>query len=45
MGLEVGAQGHPWMEFAGMFKDDPWVDDWVESMEEHRQKVEEDPNR
>jgi hypothetical protein len=45
VGLEVGAQGHPWMEFAGMFKDDPWVDDWVESMEEHRQKVEEDPNR
>jgi hypothetical protein len=31
---EVGVQPHPWREFAGMFKDDPWIDDWVQSMAE-----------
>src|SRR5262245_154188 len=43
--LEVGPQAHPWMEFAGMFKDDPLIDDWVKSMGEYRQQVEDDPNR
>jgi hypothetical protein len=44
VGLEVG-QPHPWMEFAGMYKDDPWIDDWVQSMAEYRQQVENDPDR
>jgi hypothetical protein len=42
--LDVGPD-HPWMEFAGMFKDDPLCDDWVQSMAEYRQQVEDDPNR
>lgn len=45
VGLEVGSKPHSWMEFAGMFKDDPWIDDWVKSMAEYRQQVEDDPNR
>jgi hypothetical protein len=45
VGLEVGAKPHPWMSFAGMFKDDPWIDDWEKSMAEYRQQVEDDPNR
>jgi hypothetical protein len=45
VGLEIGAQPHPWMQFAGMFKDDPAIDDWVKSMAEYRQEVEQDPNR
>jgi hypothetical protein len=45
VGLEVGAQQHPWMDFAGMFKDDPWMDDWVQSMADYRQQVEDDPSR
>jgi hypothetical protein len=43
--LEIGPQPHPWMEIAGMFKDDPWIDDWVRSMAEYRQEVEDDPTR
>ena len=35
---------HPWMEFAGMFKDDPWIEDWKRSVEEYREQVDEDPN-
>src|SRR5262245_55374763 len=27
VGLEVGSHSDPWMEFAGMFKDDPWIAD------------------
>src|SRR6266702_7768840 len=45
VGLEVGSKPHPWVEFAGMFKDDPWNDDWVKSMAEYRQQVEGDANR
>ena len=44
VGLEIGAQPHPWMEFAGMFKDDPWIDDWKKSIEEYRQRIEDDPD-
>jgi hypothetical protein len=43
--LEIDARPHPWMEFAGMFKDDPWIDDWVQSMEDYRKRIEDDPNR
>ena len=44
VGLEVGSRPDPWMEFAGMFKDDPWLDDWKRSIEEYRQKVDDDPD-
>lgn len=39
------AAAHPWFEFAGMFKDDPLIDDWIQSMAEYRQHVDDDPNR
>ena len=42
--LEVGPPSNPWMEFAGMFKDDPWIDDWKRSIKEYRQQVEDDPS-
>ena len=45
VGMEVGPRPHPWMEFAGMFKDDPMFDDWIKSMAEYRQQVEDDPDR
>ena len=44
VGLEVGPQPDPWSELAGMFKDDPWIEDWKKSIEEYRQKVEDDPD-
>ena len=42
--LEIGPQPHPWLEFAGMFKDDPWIDEWKQSIEEYRKRVEDDPD-
>ncbi len=38
--LHVGQSEHPWMKFAGMFADEPWIDDWVQSMAEYREHVE-----
>src|SRR5580704_3544383 len=43
VGLDIGPQD-PWTEFARMFKDDPWIDDWKRSIEEYRQKVDSDPD-
>src|SRR5437588_10809772 len=45
--LEVSgsASGNPWVEFAGMFKDDPYFDEWQEAIAENRRKAEEDPDR
>ena len=45
VGLEIGPPPHPWMKYAGMFKDDPWIEDWEKSMAEYRQQVEDDPTR
>jgi predicted RNase H-like HicB family nuclease len=44
VGLEIGPQPDPWMELAGMFKDDPWIDDWKRSVEDYRKQVDEDPD-
>jgi predicted RNase H-like HicB family nuclease len=44
VGLEIGLSPDPWMEFAGMFKGDPWIEDWKRSIEEYRRQVDEDPN-
>jgi hypothetical protein len=30
---------HPWLELAGMFKDDPFFDEFIEAMENYRKEV------
>ena len=45
VGMEIGHQPDPWIQFAGMFKDDPWIEDWVQSMADYRQEIEADQNR
>ena len=42
--LDLSPAEHPWLKFAGMFKDDPMLKEWKEAMAEYRQKVEEDPD-
>ena len=41
--LEVSAEPNPWVEFAGMFKDDPMIDEWKNAMAEYRRQVDEEP--
>ena len=36
--------GNPWIEFAGMFKDDPYFDEWQEAIAENRRKADQDPD-
>ena len=42
--LEVTEQctGNPWIEFAGMFKNDPYFDEWQNAIAENRRKIDED---
>lgn len=42
--VELTPQAHPWVEFAGMFKDDPWIDDWKQSVDEYRRAKDAEPD-
>ncbi len=42
VGLEVGSEPNPWVEFAGMFKNDPMIGTWKKAMADYRAEVEKD---
>lgn len=42
--LEVSPQPHPLTAFAGMFKDDPWLNEWKQSMQEYRTRIDDEPD-
>jgi hypothetical protein len=44
LSLDVGPAEHPWMKFAGMFKDDPLLEEWKQSMAEYRRMIDEEPD-
>ena len=33
----------PWVDCVGMFKDDPYFDEWQQAIAENRRKIDEDP--
>jgi hypothetical protein len=35
---------NPWVECEGMFKNDPYFDEWQQAIAENRRKVDEDPD-
>ncbi|HEY1381230.1 MAG TPA: hypothetical protein VGF55_30805 [Gemmataceae bacterium] len=35
---------NPWVEFAGMFEDDPYFDEWQEAIAENRRRADEEPD-
>ena len=37
--LDIPVAGHPWLPFAGMFKDDPLVEEWKQTMAELRRRA------
>lgn len=43
--LGAPARVNPWTEYAGMFKDDPWMDDWKRAMAEYRRQKDAEPDR
>jgi hypothetical protein len=40
--LDIPITGHPWLPFAGMFKDDPLVEEWKQTMAELRRQADAD---
>jgi hypothetical protein len=40
--VDERSTANPWIAFAGMFKDDPYFDDWQQAIAENRRKVDED---
>ena len=38
------AEGNPWAAAAGIFRKDPYFDEWLAAMREYRREVEEDPD-
>src|SRR5947209_723357 len=43
--IEMAPQAHPLAQFVGMFKDDPWLEDWKKSMAEYRRHIDQHPER
>ncbi len=41
--IEIGEKGiaHPWLPFAGMFRDDPLIDEWKQTMAAARHQEDE----
>lgn len=37
--VQVPSTEHPWMKFAGMFKDDPYWDEFLEDMAAYRREL------
>jgi len=42
--LAVPVQEHPLDRFAGMFRDDPYYDDWQRAIAEYRRQADQDPS-
>lgn len=42
--VEVGPDENPWLKMAGMYKDDPMIEDWKKAMAEYRDQREKDEN-
>lgn len=42
--LESSPQPHPLAKFVGMFKDDPWIEDWKQSVKAYRKNIDEEPD-
>jgi hypothetical protein len=42
--LTLEIPDNPWLQMAGIFKDDPDFEEWQEAMKEYRRQVDEDPN-
>ena len=41
--VPLPAAANPWLDGAGMFKDDPYFDEWQQAIADNRRKMDEDP--
>lgn len=40
--LEVEPEEHPLLKYAGMYKDDPMFEEWIQAIEDYRDQVDKD---
>ena len=43
--LEFAEKENPWLQLIGVYKDDPYLDEYKQAIAEHRRQVDEDPDR
>ena len=43
--LEFAEKDSPWLKLIGVYKDDPYLDDYKQAVAEYRKQVNEDPDR
>jgi predicted RNase H-like HicB family nuclease len=43
--LEFAEKDNPWLQLVGVYKDDPYLDDYKQAIAEYRKQVDEDPDR
>jgi hypothetical protein len=43
--LEFAEKKNPWLQLVGVYKDDPYLDEYKQAIAEYRKQVDEDPDR
>ena len=43
--LEFAEKQNPWLQLVGIYKDDPYLDDYKQAIADYRRQVDEDPDR
>ncbi|MBI3821614.1 MAG: hypothetical protein HY289_02930 [Planctomycetes bacterium] len=43
--LEIVETPNPWLQLVGVYKDDPYLNDYKQAIADYRQQVDEDPDR
>ena len=43
--LEFAEKQNPWLQLIGVYKDDPYLEDYKQAIADYRREVDEDPNR
>lgn len=43
--LEVAESQNPWLQLIGVYKDDPYLDEYKQAIADYRKQIDEDPDR
>jgi hypothetical protein len=43
--LEIPESENPWLNLVGVYKDDPYLDEYKQAIADYRKQVDEDPDR
>ena len=43
--LEISESQNPWLQLVGVYKNDPYLDEYKQAIADYRKRVDEDPDR